>query len=76
MPVDARDLARDRVLIRPQDLAHVLEVETAREGGGANQVDEHHRELAAPPGGPEAAPQGLVRRQGRRPEGRRLPAGT
>ena len=29
VPVDARDLARDRVLVRPQDLAHVLRIEAA-----------------------------------------------
>ena len=40
VPVDARDLAGDRVLVGAQDLAHVLRIEAARERGRADQVDE------------------------------------
>jgi hypothetical protein len=44
---DARDLARDGVLIGVQNHAHVLRVEAGRECSGAGQVGEHHRELPA-----------------------------
>jgi hypothetical protein len=43
----ADDLARDRVLVGAQDLAHLLGVEAGGERGRADHVDEHHRELAA-----------------------------
>ena len=73
VPVDARDLTRDRVLVRPQDLAHVLRIEAARERGRADEVDEHHREL------PALGPGGRRRHRARRGTGinvagRRRPA--
>ena len=45
--LEARDLARDRVLVGADELAHLLGVEPAGERGRADQVDEHHRELPA-----------------------------
>ena len=43
--LEARDLARDGVLVGADDLAHLLGIEPARERGRADQVDEHHRQL-------------------------------
>ena len=45
VPLEAGDLARDRVLVGADDLAQVLGIEAGREGGRADEVDEHHREL-------------------------------
>ena len=45
--LEAGDLARDRVLVRAEDLAHLLRVEPGGERGRADEVDEHHRELPA-----------------------------
>ena len=45
--LEARDLARDRVLVGADELAHLLGVEAGRERGRADEVAEHHRELAA-----------------------------
>ena len=45
--LEAGDLARDDVLVGPYELAHLLGIEPGREGGRADQVDEHHRELPA-----------------------------
>ena len=59
MPIDARDLAVDRVLVSAQDRAHVLGVEQGREHGRADQVGEQHGQLAA---------LGLRWRRGRPPE--------
>ena len=47
VPAEARDLARDGVLVGAQDLAHLLGVEPAAQRGRADQVAEHHRELSA-----------------------------
>ena len=63
--LEARDLAGDGVLVGADDLAHLLGVEPRGERGRADQVDEHHRELAA---------LGLERRRGSR-IGRRCGAG-
>ena len=70
--LEARDLARDRVLVGAEDLAHLLGVEPRGERGRADQVDEHHREL--PPlglGGRRG--RGPARRRPARPSGRRVP---
>ena len=61
----AQHLARDRILVGAQDLAHLLGIEPRREHGRADEVDEHDRELAA---------LGLERRRGSR-IGRRCGAG-
>jgi len=44
--LEAGDLARNRVLIGAQYLAHLFWVEMPREHRRADEVDEHHRELA------------------------------
>ena len=41
------DLARHGILIGPQHIAHLLGIEPSRERGRADQVDEHHGQLAA-----------------------------
>jgi hypothetical protein len=46
VPVHARDLARDRVLVGAQDLAHLFGVKAGGECGRADQVGEQHGELA------------------------------
>ena len=43
--LEARDLARHRVLIAADHLAHVLGIEPRRQRGRADQIDEHHRQL-------------------------------
>ena len=45
--LEARDLARHRVLIRADHLAHVFRIELRRQRGRADEVDEHHRQLTA-----------------------------
>ena len=42
----ARDLARDRVLVGPEDLLHLLRVQPAAQCRRADQVAEHNRELS------------------------------
>jgi hypothetical protein len=46
-PVIARDRARRGLLIGANDLAHVLGIEPGRERSRADEVAEHHGELAA-----------------------------
>jgi hypothetical protein len=43
--LEARHRARHGVLVRAEDVSHLLRVEPAREGGGAGQVGEHDGEL-------------------------------
>ena len=45
-PSNRADLARDRVLVGAEDLAHLLRDRAGGERGRADQVDEHDRELA------------------------------
>jgi hypothetical protein len=44
---EARHAARHRVLEGAQQIAHLLRIEAAAELGRADQVDEHHRQLAS-----------------------------
>ena len=46
-PSKPRDLARHGVLVGPDDLAHLLGSSRRRQRGRADQVDEHHGQLAA-----------------------------
>jgi hypothetical protein len=45
VPSERCDLAGNRVLVGPDDLAHLFGIELRRQGRGTHQVDEHHREL-------------------------------
>ena len=45
MTLEARHRTRDRVLVRAEHVPHLLRVEPAREGRGADQVGEHDGEL-------------------------------
>jgi hypothetical protein len=47
VPLEALDHRGTRGLIGPHDRAVVLRVEPSGQSGGAHQVTEHHREMAA-----------------------------
>ncbi len=47
MALEARDLAGDGVLVGAQHRAHLLRVEPLGKRGRADQIDEHHGQLAA-----------------------------
>ena len=47
MSLVARDRARHRVLLAHHHLAQVLRIELTRQLGGADQIAEHHGQLAA-----------------------------
>lgn len=53
MTLESCDLPRNGVLVRADQLTHVFRVELGRQRGRANQIDEHHRELAPLGGGGE-----------------------
>jgi hypothetical protein len=61
--------ARHRLLVRPEDLAHLLRIEPGGKRRGAGQVGEHHREL--PPLGLVRPGGGPTRHGHRRAHGRR-----
>ena len=44
--VEARNLAGHRVLVAPDDLAHLFRIAARRQGRRTDEVDEQHRELA------------------------------
>jgi hypothetical protein len=62
VPLEARDLARHRVLVGVQHVPHLLGIKPGRECRRSDEVDEHHRQLPA---------LGLARPCGRGWEGRR-----
>jgi hypothetical protein len=45
--LEAPDLARYRVLVGPQYVAHLLGIKPRRQRGRAHQIDEHDRQLTA-----------------------------
>ncbi len=47
MTLVAGHLARDRILVGAQDLAHLLGIELRGELGRAHEIGEHHRQLPA-----------------------------
>ena len=45
--VEARDLAGNRILVAPDDLAHLFRIASRRERRRTDEVDEQYRQLAA-----------------------------